>query len=99
MAKRQIVNAEDGITRSELVEAARVLQGGETATIPPAETAVIKFTLGVWAGRPQWQCPYCPWDTLEGEQAIVDHWEARHAPPPPIPPLVQAFDKRGKPVT
>ncbi len=31
------------------------------------------FTLGSWKGMPQWKCRFCPWDTLEGEGALMEH--------------------------
>lgn len=51
------------------------------ANIPEEEI----FTLGVWGEFKQWRCRFCPWDTLEGEAAMREHFQAVHAPPPEPP--------------
>lgn len=35
---------------------------------------------GRWNDMPQWKCRACPWDTLAGEEAFMDHWKHVHAP-------------------
>lgn len=56
----------------------------------PVETSaaepVLLFTNGTWAGRPQWRCAFCPWDTLESEAAMLEHYETVHKPPEPPKP-------------
>jgi len=37
------------------------------------------FTKGKWGGMEQWNCRFCPWDTLEGEQTALEHYLERHA--------------------
>lgn len=61
------------------------------------EQPELPYTVGKWQGYTQWQCRLCPWDTLEGEEAIWEHIQARHAPPP-APPLVQAYSAGGHPI-
>ncbi len=43
------------------------------------------YEMGEWKGLPQWRCTLCPFDTLAGEAAIVDHIIRAHFPPPPAP--------------
>lgn len=38
------------------------------------------FVLGKWRGKVQWRCTRCPWDTLKGERAMLDHIRTRHTP-------------------
>ena len=60
------------------------------------------YTVGAWAGMPNYQCNLCPYATLN-EAEILEHWQARHAAPPPEPVgssgLVLVADKSGKEVT
>jgi len=51
---------------------------GEQAAPEPAVESPY-FTLGKWQGFVQWKCPFCPWDTLEGEQVALEHYNERHA--------------------
>jgi hypothetical protein len=54
------------------------------------------YTMGSWRGFPQWKCELCPWDTLEGEEKMLEHLASAHAPPPePKSPILIA-DKSGK---
>lgn len=71
-------------------------RGGKRA--PEAERP---FVVGTWRGRTQWRCRACPWDTLDGEAAIMEHIQAAHTPKPPprravTLPLVDRF---GNPIT
>jgi len=52
----------------------------ETAVAMPAEVAVerAKFEVGEWNRLPQWRCTACPFDTLEGEGAVLEHWQIAH---------------------
>ena len=59
----------------------------------------LPFVLGTWKGFPQWQCRFCAWDTLEGEDLMMEHFIARHAPPPTFTPSeIVVYDRWGKPV-
>lgn len=58
----------------------------------------VPWTMGTWSGMPQWRCTMCPFDTLDGEDAMIVHIEARHGPTPTAAPLVQAYDARGNPI-
>ena len=42
----------------------------------PVPTA--DFTVGTWSGLPNWQCTRCPYSTVEGQSAIVEHILDRH---------------------
>lgn len=44
-------------------------------------TEELPYILGRWGGYTQWKCRYCPWDTLEGEQALIDHFTVTHNQP------------------
>lgn len=59
------------------------------------------YTLGEWKGLTQYCCRHCRFDSLS-EAALLAHYVDKHAPrpePKPTgPPLVQAFDRRGRPI-
>lgn len=57
------------------------------------------FTLGEWNGLTQYKCKFCPFDTLH-EDVALEHYAARHAPPPPPKPvsLIPVFDRWGNEV-
>lgn len=51
-----------------------------------------------WHGLPMLRCKLCPFDTLEGEATMIEHIEARHAPPVREERgRVQVFDVYGNP--
>lgn len=58
------------------------------------------WTMGRWDQFPQWKCAFCQFDTLDGEEAILAHYLAEHAPPAPVvtPPVIQVYDRYGNPV-
>lgn len=58
------------------------------------------WTMGQWSEFSQWSCVFCPFDTLDGEEAILAHYLAEHAPPAPVvaPPMIQVYDRYGNPV-
>ena len=62
----------------------------------------VPYTVGAWAGIPNYQCSLCPYATLN-EVEILEHWQARHAVAPPEPVgssgLVLVADKSGKEIT
>lgn len=79
----------------------RSAQDDMTAAAAPvvvAEVSDLPWTTSMWSGLPQWRCSLCPWDTLEGEDAMIEHIEGKHGAVPPPPPLVQAYDARGNPL-
>ena len=54
------------------------------------------YTMASWGGHTQWKCNYCPFDTLEGEQIILEHIARNHFNPlAPKPSLIAVADKRG----
>ena len=59
----------------------------------------LRWTMGQWGDYPQWRCAACPFDTLDGEEAMQAHWQAEHAPPAPVvaPPTIQIYDRWGNP--
>lgn len=50
-----------------------------------------------WGDYPQWRCMFCPFDTLNGETAILEHWREMHALPAPVvtPAMIPVYDRRG----
>lgn len=64
---------------------------------PPAPAEEKPYTVGKWGGFTQWKCKLCPWDTLEGEAAMLEHLASAHAPPPkPKSPIVIANKSGGQ---
>lgn len=62
------------------------------------ETGSDVYTVGEWNGLPQWQCRHCAWDTLDGVQAVMQHYVDRHVEAvPPKPVVVQLYDRWGNP--
>jgi hypothetical protein len=88
-------------------------QARETAARPPKEAAgrpgakddpaagragaEQPFEIGAWKGHTQWRCKLCPWDTLDGEEAMLAHVATCHTPQAPRPTVLVA-DRRGRPV-
>ena len=70
----------------------------QAAPVVVAQVSDLPWTMSTWSGLPQWRCSLCPWDTLEGEDAMIEHIEGNHGGVPPPPPLVQAYDARGNPL-
>ena len=65
------------------------------------ETAdlALPYTVGEWKGLPRWQCNLCPFDTLAGEEAILEHIYKVHMPPQqPERPQIIKVDRFGNPV-
>ena len=38
------------------------------------------YTVGAWGELKRYQCCLCPYDTLDGELAILQHIQKRHYP-------------------
>jgi hypothetical protein len=67
--------------------------------VEPDPESDLPFILGTWKGLPQWQCRFCAWDTLEGEDVMMEHYIARHAPAPTfVSSEIVVYDRWGKPV-
>jgi hypothetical protein len=45
------------------------------------------WTQTLWGTHVRWACTYCPFDTLDGEAAMAEHYRVQHAPPPPPAPI------------
>ena len=67
-------------------------EGRGTSSATPVEVEEL-YTVGEWAGMKQWKCALCPWDTLEREEAMLEHLASAHAPPKP---KILVADKRGR---
>lgn len=60
----------------------------------PAETPL--FTTGTWNGLSRWACTQCPWDTLDGEDAMLEHVAEAHTPAPaPVSRIIPVYDRYG----
>ncbi len=70
----------------------------EAEAVVIAQAPKLPWTLSTWSGLPQWRCTLCPFDTLDGEDAMIEHIENRHGAIPAAAPLVQAYDARGNPI-
>jgi len=58
-----------------------------------------RWETGEWSFFPIWRCVLCPFDTLEGEEAMLEHWHSAHEHPAPVvtPSVIQVYDHRGNP--
>jgi hypothetical protein len=76
------------------------LDDGDPAEIVEGPEGQILYVVGAWNGLPHYRCELCPFDTLDGEEAMVAHYLAMHAPPaPPVPvTIIQVYDRYGNPV-
>ena len=74
--------------------------GDEAATVPDKKPALIapdsRFHLLSWNNMPMWRCSVCPFDTLDGEDVIVEHYVREHVPavPPPVV-IIPVYDRFG----
>lgn len=52
-----------------------------------------------WGTLPIWRCVLCPFDTLDGEEAMLEHWNLAHVHPEPVKPpsVIQIYDRWGNP--
>ena len=59
----------------------------------------VRYTIGSWKGIVQYRCTKCPFDTVDGEAAMVEHIRTAHAPPPE-PRMVELplVDRYGNPM-
>lgn len=50
-----------------------------------------------WSFYTLWRCVLCPFDTLEGEEAMLEHWQSAHEHPTEIsaPSTIPIYDRRG----
>jgi hypothetical protein len=55
-----------------------VVEQPEVTTGPVAAL----WSIGKWHDVPLYACLFCPFDTLSGEAAMLEHWRGVHAPPP-----------------
>lgn len=42
------------------------------------------WTIATWRGLPLYTCLFCPFDTIDGESAMLEHWQQVHAAPAPV---------------
>ncbi len=55
----------------------------------------ILYVVGEWNGFPHYRCELCPFDTLAGEEAMIEHQLTAHAPKAQSS-IIQIYDRRGK---
>ncbi len=85
------------MAEKEPAKARVVAPPGVVVEVTPSAAEELPWTELRWHGLPMLRCRLCPYDTLEGVEAMIEHIEARHAPEPPPQPLVQAYDASGNP--
>lgn len=97
--KNEEVKEEDKAAPVESVEEAlpeATVEEFRAVEPPPSEDEEKPYSLGTWRGRMQWKCKQCPWDTLEGEAAMLEHIASAHTPPPKRKGIVLIADKSGR---
>lgn len=57
-----------------------------------------RFTVGSWAGHPNYECAACPFKTLNRVE-IERHWQTRHAPAAPALRPSSLVSATGRPLT
>lgn len=85
--------------KDEIVE--EVARSGDRPELVEAavEAEVKPWTETLWGTRARWACVLCPFDTLDGEAVMAEHYLAEHAPPAPAPvERVQVYDRWGNAV-
>ncbi len=58
----------------------------------------VGYTVGSWKGIVQYRCTKCAFDTVEGEQAMLEHIRKAHTPPPPPVVTLPLVDRYGNPI-
>ena len=66
--------------------------------LPPGSNAAEFFAVGKWKGNTQHRCKLCPWDTLNGEVAMLEHIARTHIAVPMAPPHIPVANAAGKQV-
>lgn len=71
------------------------VRAAEVKAEPLAEPA--RYRVSSWNGIRRLECVLCPFDTLDGEEAMDAHYLERHGPPPPPPkpPTPPIYDRFG----
>ena len=69
--------------------------GGGLAEIVEGPDGQILYVVGEWNGFPHYRCELCPFDTLAGEEAMIEHQLTAHAPRAQSS-IIPIYDRRGK---
>ncbi len=69
--------------------------GGGLAEIVEGPEGLILYVVGEWNGIPHYRCELCPFDTLAGEDAMIEHQLTAHAPKAQSS-IIEIYDRRGK---
>lgn len=69
--------------------------GGGLAKIVEGPDGLILYVVGEWNGIPHYRCELCPFDTLAGEDAMIEHQLTAHAPKAQSS-IIEIYDRRGK---
>lgn len=69
--------------------------GGVLAEIVEGQDGQILWVVGEWNGIPHYRCELCPFDTLAGEDAMIEHQLTAHAPKAQSS-IIEIYDRRGK---
>ena len=55
-----------------------------------------RYTLLTWGVHPMWRCTVCPWDTVESEAAMLEHYQREHVAAVPLPAVhIPVYDRWG----
>jgi hypothetical protein len=82
----------DGLDGSEVLDESG---DGSLAEIVEGPEGQILYVVGEWNGIPHYRCELCPFDTLAGEDAMIEHQLTAHAPQAQSS-IIQIYDRRGK---
>lgn len=82
-----------------LADGKNTIDPGVAEEVPPASEPA-NWTEGLWGVHVRLACAYCPFDTLDGEEVMAEHYHSQHAPPPPPSPtpVVLIADRYGNQV-
>lgn len=57
-----------------------------------------RFEVLTWNQMPMWRCRCCPYDTVESEATIVEHYQREHVVAAPAPTVhIPVYDRWGNP--
>lgn len=71
--------------------------GGGLVEIVEGPDGQILWVVGEWNGIPHYRCELCPFDTLAGEDTMIEHQLTAHAPRAQSS-IIRIYDRRGKQV-
>jgi hypothetical protein len=55
-----------------------VAQAESESEVEAQPTETEHYRIGTWKGRPNYECKYCPYSTVDGERDIEEHVTKKH---------------------